>query len=79
MPVVAGSARRGAARLSAVLRQGRGKTSSMYGVERSVTHASDHLPALGGVGEDLMIYKLIISTSMSCSTTREGCFWQWIA
>ena len=51
LPVVAGGARRGAARLPAVLREGRGGARAMHGLERPVAHARDGLPALGEVGE----------------------------
>ena len=51
MPVVAGGARRGAAGISAMLCEGRGETRSVLGVERTATHACDHLPALGAVGK----------------------------
>ena len=51
MPMVAGGAGRGAAGLPAVLREGRSRSRSVYGVERPVTYASDHLPALGEVGK----------------------------
>ena len=44
LSVVAGGAGCGVARLSAVLREGRGKVGSVHGVERPGTHARDHLP-----------------------------------
>ena len=49
--VVAGSAWRGAAGLPAVLREGRGGTRAVHGLERPGAHARDGLPALGEVGE----------------------------
>ena len=51
VPVVAGGAGRGAAGLPAVLREGRGWTCTVHGVERPGAHARDGLPALGEVGE----------------------------
>lgn len=51
LPVVAGGAGCGAAGLPAVLREGRGWSRAMHGVERPVAHARDGLPALGEVGE----------------------------
>ena len=51
LPVVAGGAWRGAVGLPAVLREGRGETRAMHGVERPIAHARDGLPALGEVGE----------------------------
>ena len=51
LPVVAGGAGCGAAGLPAVLREGRGWSRAMHGVERPGAHARNHLPALGEVGE----------------------------
>jgi len=38
-------------RLPAVLREGRGGTRAVYGLERPGAHACDHLPALVEVGK----------------------------
>ena len=51
VPVVAGGAGRGAAGLSAVLREGRGGSRAVHGVERTVAHTCNYLPALVEVGE----------------------------
>ena len=55
MPVVAGGARRGAAWLSAVLREGRGGARAMHGLERPAAHAGNHMPAMGEVGKVVSI------------------------
>ena len=51
VPVVAGGAGRGAARLPALLREGRGGARAVHGPERPIAHARDGLPALGEVGK----------------------------
>ena len=51
LPVVAGGAGRGVAWLSAILREGRGETGSMHGVERPVSDSRNHLSTLVKVGE----------------------------
>ena len=55
VPVVAGGARRGAAGLPAVLREGRGGARAMHGLERPAAHARDGLPAMGEVGKVVSI------------------------
>ena len=54
VPVVAGGARRGAAQLPALLREGRGGARAVHGPERPIAYIRDGLPALGEVGETMI-------------------------
>lgn len=61
VPVVAGGTWRGAAGLSTLLRESRGRARAVHGVERSIAYARDHLSEMGEVGEDLMVCAMIIA------------------